>query len=456
MTAICANRRRLIAGSTFPYYSSAQKGDCRQAMLAGGKTPWRPRHVMNRITNTLKGRFRPVRCRGFLSVALCAGMLAGCSSVPDALNPVEWYRDTRDWIAGSDEPEKSKTAPKPSTADSKDFPKLSTVPPRPQPPTTAERNRLARSLAADREQARYSDEIIRRQTDTSGKMTETVPSSTTIPKAAEIVPAPASRAEPPSPSPAASPAAGRSAPPFPPMPAAPPAPPQTAADVPPMPSPAAAPPPMPEAAMTAPPMPQTAMAAPPMPRTEPAAPTPAPAATGNATFGPLPPDIALNSSRPAAPALRPPPGAAGQQPGPSDQFSSRFPADAGTAPQSFSMAPGQPLGTIRFGVGSAELSNSARAAIGRIARTIKQSGARVRVVGHASSRTRNMDPMSHHMVNFKVSLDRANAVARELRRRGVNPSTVTVEAVSDTQPVFIEVMPAGEAGNRRVEILIEN
>jgi len=120
------------------------------------------------------------------------------------------------------------------------------------------------------------------------------------------------------------------------------------------------------------------------------------------------------------------------------------------------MTAGQALGTIRFGVGLATLSTSARAAIGRMARTIKQSRVRVRVVGHASSRTRNMDPMSHHMANFKVSLDRANAVAGELRRRGVDPAAITVEAVSDTDPAYIEVMPAGEAANRRVVVLIEN
>jgi flagellar motor protein MotB len=60
------------------------------------------------------------------------------------------------------------------------------------------------------------------------------------------------------------------------------------------------------------------------------------------------------------------------------------------------------------------------------------------------------------MANFAISLDRANAVAREIVRLGVDPSLVRVSAVSDTQPVYYEVMPSGEAGNRRVEILIEN
>ena len=42
------------------------------------------------------------------------------------------------------------------------------------------------------------------------------------------------------------------------------------------------------------------------------------------------------------------------------------------------------------------------------------------VVGHASQRTVNMDYAKHKLVNFGVSLDRANRVANELRRRGVS------------------------------------
>ena len=43
----------------------------------------------------------------------------------------------------------------------------------------------------------------------------------------------------------------------------------------------------------------------------------------------------------------------------------------------------------------------------------------MRVIGHASSRTREMDWVRHKMVNLNVSLDRANAVASVLVRSGV-------------------------------------
>jgi len=59
-------------------------------------------------------------------------------------------------------------------------------------------------------------------------------------------------------------------------------------------------------------------------------------------------------------------------------------------------------------------------------------------------------------VNFNVSLNRANAVASELVRQGVPSEAVFVAAMSDSQPLYYEVMPAGDAGNQRVEIHFVN
>ena len=416
--------------------------------------------------STRRGQRRPFL--GLLSVLISAGVLAGCSSVPDALNPVEWYRDTRDWVTGADGPEEPNPAAKPSTAAGKDFPSLNTVPSRPQPPTAAERKRLSRSLAADRQQARYSDEVIRRQTDSSGKLTQSGPATPAVPptppravQSARAMPplAPPAMQPAPMPRPAvpmtsiAPPAAPDFAPsaPFPPMPSAPPAPLQMDIPVPPLPSVAPAPLPLPQAGLSAPPVPR------PAPVRTPAMalllPQSSPAVTGNLTFGPVPADIALNQARPVA---RPLPRGGGQRFVPAKRFSPSFPAGTGTIPQPFAVATGQPLATVRFAVGSARVGKSARAALRRVALTIKRNRVRVRVVGHASSRTRDLDPLRHQLANFRVSLDRANAVARELTRRGVDPAAITVDAVSDSQPAFIEVMPAGEAANRRVTILIVN
>ena len=67
-----------------------------------------------------------------------------------------------------------------------------------------------------------------------------------------------------------------------------------------------------------------------------------------------------------------------------------------------------------------------------------------------------MDPVQHHLVNLNISLNRAKAVARELIRQGVPQELVFVAALSDSRPLYHEVMPAGEAGNRRVEVYFVN
>lgn len=67
-----------------------------------------------------------------------------------------------------------------------------------------------------------------------------------------------------------------------------------------------------------------------------------------------------------------------------------------------------------------------------------------------------MDLVQHRMVNFSVSLDRANSVARELVRQGVPEQAVFVAALSDSRPLYYEIMPSGDAGNQRVEVYFLN
>ncbi len=50
---------------------------------------------------------------------------------------------------------------------------------------------------------------------------------------------------------------------------------------------------------------------------------------------------------------------------------------------------------------------------------------------------------------------RINAVAAALVSLGVARDMVTSEARADSQPIFHEFMPNGEAGNRRAEIFLE-
>jgi len=121
------------------------------------------------------------------------------------------------------------------------------------------------------------------------------------------------------------------------------------------------------------------------------------------------------------------------------------------------LAPGVvKVATIHFRNGSSALTTRDRQIIANALQLKKERGGRIHIIGHASSRTRSTDPVRHKMLNFKVSVDRADAVARELIRLGVKKRELVVDAMSDAQPVYFEFMPTGEAGNRRAEIYLES
>ena len=115
-----------------------------------------------------------------------------------------------------------------------------------------------------------------------------------------------------------------------------------------------------------------------------------------------------------------------------------------------------PTGVVFFPSGNG-INAAGLAQIHAAVSTFKANGGQgyIRVVGHSSSRTGNMPLAEHIAYVFKQSQEKANAVAQALIRAGVPAQNVIVEAVGDTQPVYYESMPQGEAGNRRVEIFIE-
>jgi len=114
------------------------------------------------------------------------------------------------------------------------------------------------------------------------------------------------------------------------------------------------------------------------------------------------------------------------------------------------------VATILFKNGSSGLDANDRKILADVARLQRQQNATVRVIGHASQRTRNMDPSRHKQANYEVSVQRANQVASELQRLGIAPNMILTAAVGDNQPIYLEVMPSGEAGNRRTEIYLSN
>jgi outer membrane protein OmpA-like peptidoglycan-associated protein len=115
---------------------------------------------------------------------------------------------------------------------------------------------------------------------------------------------------------------------------------------------------------------------------------------------------------------------------------------------------GQPVGLVYFRDGSARLSSDDRKVLKQIAEMHRYYGGVIRVVGHASMRTGSMDLQRHQQANQKISEARAEAVARQLAKYGVPREFIQTIAAGDTQPVYAEMMPTGEAANRRAEVYL--
>ena len=319
----------------------------------------------------------------------------GCSYVPDALNPVEWYNDVVSLFEDEETMEAREVARTPVPGASQRYPSLATVPPRPSGASTPEqRTVIASGLVADRRQARAA----------ARSMTSSAPAPAMQP-----------------PAPAPTPAFGSQ---LAAQPTQPPAP---------MPAPAAGTSPRGGSAglvgQTY--RSQLALSAPTV-STAPAGPTASPSLTGG---WPAPLSAA------AAGAATPPSSALPPRP------LSRLGFNGSAV--SYRAA------SLRFKTGSARIAKGDRKKLREVAALQRKHNATLRIIGHASSRTRDLDPVTHQIVNFRISVDRAHAVARALLRLGVPPGKLNIGAKSDQERVFYEFMPAGETGNQRTEIYIE-
>ena len=348
---------------------------------------------------------------GVTGLVLTAAIFAtaGCSYVPDALNPVEWYNDVVSLFEDEETMEAREVARTPVPGASQQYPNLATVPPRPAGASTPEqRTVIASGLVADRRQARAAAQ----------SMTSSIPATAPPPPAY------------------GSQLAARPMPPAAPMPA----------------------PKFGSQAATAP--------------IQPPAPMPAPAAgssprggSGTLVDQTYRSQLALSaptvSTAPAGPTASP--SLTGGQPAPLSA------AAAGAATPPSSALPPRPLSrpdsngsavsyraaSLHFETGSARIGKGDRKKLREVAALQRKRNATLRIIGHASSRTRDLDPVTHQIVNFRISVDRAHAVARELLRLGVPPGKLNIGAKSDQERVFYEFMPAGETENQRTEIYIE-
>ena len=112
------------------------------------------------------------------------------------------------------------------------------------------------------------------------------------------------------------------------------------------------------------------------------------------------------------------------------------------------------IATINFRSGSSSIEGKDILKIKKVMKLAKEKNARVRIVGHASTRTKDMPPLSHKLANFNISDKRSQAVAQVFLKNKFPASMLITEAVSDSKPLFHESMPAGTYGNQRTEIFI--
>jgi len=402
-------------------------------------------HQLN-IGKTL--RRNAVRTAGVPLLAL--GILAGCSSVPDAVNPVEWYRDTADFFS-SDEEEAQTTAGSTEQSvpgENEDFPTLASVPER---PSAAGDGDVAEGLIADPNKPQYSDAPARQTEDgelspppapavADGSLQPTPPAQPTTPVTSTTVAAPV---------------------------------------------PATIPTTAPESTTVAAAAASTlSQPAPSVPASAPLVVEPGRLPSGE-TYEEYRARLMAGLESPGSVPIMAPVTRTSTAPSSSigtldtvvisstgiDMTTPYTSASAAATTlvsqsgfQQVGTQGGQPLltsgsvkvATIHFNNGSSRLDVNDLQVLQKVAALQQQSGGVVRIIGHASSRTRSMDPVRHKMVNYNVSVARADAIAKQLVRLGATKGRVLVGAVSDTQPKYYEVMPTGEAGNRRAEIYIDS
>ncbi len=333
--------------------------------------------------------------------------LSGCSDL-DVFGLFD--DDTPAPQTASDSSVRSRADAEQARSEDSDTPSLTSVPSRPATGSSSVRDRVVEGLIADRNNARYTDEAIRLQGSTrpaeapqaASRPAETV--TTPAPASAQIAvtPPPA----PPAPTPATTPSAA------------------------PMPAPAAVSRPAPSSPLAA----QIAAVPPPL-----SAPSPVPALPPAPTFQPSMASAQASSNSPSVIVD-------------TSVIGGSY-GGGGYLPVSAQISAEAQVATIQFGQSSSNLGSRDRQVINAVAAAYRNGG-RLLVVGHASSRTGQMPKNRHELANFNVSFARANAVAQALIGAGVSPDRVTVEAVSDDQPIYSEAMPTGEAGNRRAEIYV--
>jgi outer membrane protein OmpA-like peptidoglycan-associated protein len=102
---------------------------------------------------------------------------------------------------------------------------------------------------------------------------------------------------------------------------------------------------------------------------------------------------------------------------------------------------------VTFKTGRADISDSSVQAIGMLAMIVRSCEANLEIAGHT-------DDQGDAMINLKLSQRRADSVARELVRHGVDPQRLRAVGYGEVQPVADNEIESGRKANRRIEFRV--
>jgi len=358
--------------------------------------------LVNDIRVKAPGRAAIFRfCRSAAGVA-ALGLplwLAACSHVPDAVNPVAWYRDISGNSKGDVKDQQGRNQNNLAAGGDKAYPNLATVPDEPDRVLSGiDRDKLQESLIADRNNAKYTSDQL--EAGRAANPGTAAPAAAPAPgqQSAMVPPAAADQSVQTSPIPAPSTAAAPAAQTR-----------RTGGEQ----APA-------ESSLQTPEVRSLPQGETPPPPPAPANISPPPAASS------APAKSAPVKSAAANPILLTPPAAEPQTQTPSAER----PAQSSLALRSPSGAKNPmsvSVGDITFAAGSAALPPAHTGPLSDIAGLYKQAGGRIRVVGHAEQ-IASGDAVQQQVASLDLALDRANAVAQALVVLGVPANAIVVEA----------------------------
>ncbi|MCC6933940.1 MAG: OmpA family protein [Deltaproteobacteria bacterium] len=107
------------------------------------------------------------------------------------------------------------------------------------------------------------------------------------------------------------------------------------------------------------------------------------------------------------------------------------------------------LPDVLFAFDRADLTSAARKTVHEIAKVANKTGRTISVEGHT-------DNVGTTLYNEKLSINRAESVAKELEKNNVSPARLRVRGFGEGYPIATNNTDAGRSRNRRVEVIFEN